>query len=120
MLHNRLPVALVESVEEPQLFTTVTTGAAGVVLGAATPLPATLLQPLTVDVTVYVPAAVTVILAVVAPLLHNRLPAALVESIDVPLQLFITVTTGVAGVVFGAAMPLPELLVQPFTEVVTV
>ena len=57
--------------------------------------------------------------AVVAPLLHNRLPAAFVERTELP-QLFTTVTTGVAGVVFGAAMPLPELLVQPFTEVVTV
>jgi hypothetical protein len=59
-------------------------------------------------------------LDVVAPLLHNRLPAALVESVDVPLQLSCTVTTGVDGVVFGLAVPLPALLVQPFTVVVTV
>ena len=120
MLHNRLPAALVDKVDVPQLFTTVRTGADGVVLGAATPLPAALLQPFTVDVTVNVPAVVTVILAVVAPLLHNRLPAALVESIEVPLQLFTTATPGVEGVVFGAAMPLPALLLQPFTVEVTV
>ena len=56
----------------------------------------------------------------VAPVLHNRLPAALVDSVDVPLQLSTTVTTGVAAAVFGLAVPLPGLLVQPFTVVVTV
>ena len=59
-------------------------------------------------------------LDVVAPLLHNRLPAALVESVDVPLQLSCTVTTGADGVFFGLAVPLPALLAQPFTVVVTV
>ena len=50
VLHIKLvPVAL--NTELPQLFTTVTTGA-GVVTGAATPLPAALVQPFTVCVTV--------------------------------------------------------------------
>ena len=57
---------------------------------------------------------------VVSPLLHNRLPAALVDSVDVPLQLSCTDTTGVLGVDLGLAVPLPALLVQPFTVVVTV
>jgi hypothetical protein len=59
-------------------------------------------------------------LLVASPLLHNRLPAALVDKVDVPLQLSCTVTTGVAGVDFGLAVPLPALLVQPFTVAVTV
>ena len=56
---------------------------------------------------------------VVALLLHNRVPVAVVESVDVPLQLFTTVTTGVAGITFGAAILLPAALVQAFTVVVT-
>ena len=53
-------------------------------------------------------------------MLHNNDPDAVVDSVDVPLQLFTTVTTGASGVVFGAAMPEPAALVQPFTVVVTV
>ena len=53
-------------------------------------------------------------------MLHNKVPAAVVESVDVPLQLFTTVTTGIAGIALGAAIPLPGKLVHPFTEVVTV
>ena len=59
-------------------------------------------------------------LDVVAPLLHNRLPAPLVDNVDVPLQLSCTAITGVDGVFFGLAVPLPALLAQPFTVVVTV
>ncbi len=65
------------------------------------------------------PAVVTVIEAVVAPLLHNRLPAAAVESTAFP-QLFTTVTVGADGVDFGAANPLPGALVHPLTLEVTV
>jgi putative N-acetylmannosamine-6-phosphate epimerase len=43
-----------------------------------------------------------------------------VDNIDVPSQLFTTFTEGVAGVVFGAATPEPEVLTQPFTVCVTV
>ena len=56
----------------------------------------------------------------VSPVLHKRSPVAFVDSVDVPLQLSCTVTTGVAGVDLGLAVPLPALLVQPFTVVVTV
>jgi hypothetical protein len=45
--HNKVPVAVVDNVEVPsQLFTTFTTGAVGVVLGAATPEPCKLVHPL--------------------------------------------------------------------------
>jgi hypothetical protein len=59
---------------------------------------------------------------VVAPLLHNTLPpeGIVVDKTDVPLQLFTTVTTGVAGTAFGADVPLPAVLVHPFTICVTV
>ena len=56
---------------------------------------------------------------VVAPLLHNNVPVAVVESVELP-QLLATVTTGATGIAFGADMPLPAALVHPFTVVVTV
>ena len=56
---------------------------------------------------------------VVSPVLHNKVPVAVVESVDVPLQLFTTDTTGVAGVDFGAAVPLLSGLIQPFSVLVT-
>ena len=52
VLHNRVPVAVVARVDVPQLFTTVTAGVAGVDLGAAVPLPAALIHPFTVVLTV--------------------------------------------------------------------
>jgi hypothetical protein len=58
-------------------------------------------------------------LGVDAPVLHCSVPAAVVDKTDDP-QLFATVTTGAAGVVLGAAVPLPDGLVQPLTVVVTV
>ena len=105
---------------KPKEQSTVDTGVAGVVLGAAVPLPGKLVQPFTVVVTVYVPAVLTVIVVVVSPVLQSKVPVAAVESVEVPSQLSTTVTTGVAGVVLGAAVPLPGKLVQPFTVVVTV
>ena len=56
---------------------------------------------------------------VVAPVLHNKLPVAVVDNFEEP-QLFTTVTTGAAGVAFGAAMPEPVLLAQPLTVCLTV
>ena len=56
----------------------------------------------------------------VPPLLHNKLPEADVDNVDVPLQLFTTFTEGAVGVVFGAAVPDPTALVQPSTVCVTV
>lgn len=51
-----------------------TVGAEGMVLGADVPLPAVLVQPFNVCVTVYVAAIATVIDEVLAPLLHNKDP----------------------------------------------
>ena len=56
---------------------------------------------------------------VIAPLLHNKVPVAVVDSADVP-QLFATVTIGAAGIALGADAPLPAALTHPFTVVVTV
>ena len=56
----------------------------------------------------------------VAPLFHNKEPVNDVAvKIELP-QLFTTVTTGADGIAFGAAIPLPERLVHPFTVWVTV
>jgi hypothetical protein len=120
VLHNSVPAAVVDKLDVPlQLFTTVTTGVAGAVLGAAIPLPDALVQPFTVWVTVYVPALVTVMLGVTAPVLHSSVPAVVVDSVEDP-QLSDTVIAGAAGVDLGAAVPLPEGLVQPFAVWVTV
>ena len=58
-------------------------------------------------------------LGVAAPVLHSSVPAAVVDKVDDP-QLSDTVTEGVAGAVLGAAVPLPDELVQPLTVWVTV
>jgi hypothetical protein len=52
--------------------------------------------------------------------LHNKLPDADVDNVEVPLQLFTTFTEGADGVVFGAAVSDPAALVQPSTVCVTV
>jgi hypothetical protein len=57
---------------------------------------------------------------VVAPVLHNNDPVAVVESVEVPLQLLTTVTAGADGIALGAAVPLPAVLGHPFTVAVTV
>ena len=121
VLHNNVPVALVDKVEVPlQLSVTLTDGAVGVVFGDAVPDPAALVQPLTVVVTVYVPALATVIVDNDEPLLQSNVPVAFVDKVDVPLQLSTTVTDGAVGVVFGDAVPDPAALVHPLTVVVTV
>jgi hypothetical protein len=90
-------------------------------LGAAIPVPAGLVQPLTVCVTVYVPPPVTVIEEVVAPLLHNNAPVNPVAVSNELPQLFVTFTIGAGTLEFiGAAVPLPEVLVHPLTVCVTV
>jgi hypothetical protein len=119
VLHNKLPDAVVDKVELPQLFTTVTAGAVGATFGAAVAEPGALTHPLTVLFTVKVPAVVTVIESVVAPLLHNIVPPAGIDKTELP-QLFTTVTTGVCGSAFGAAIPEPFRLVHPLTVLVTV
>ena len=55
---------------------------------------------------------------VVAPVLHNKEPVALVVSVDVP-QLSETVTTGADGIAFGKAAPEPAALTQPLIVCVT-
>ena len=52
MLHSNDPVAVVLSVELPQLFVTFTVGVDGIAIGDAVPLPAALVQPFTVVVIV--------------------------------------------------------------------
>ena len=56
---------------------------------------------------------------VVAPVLHNKLPVAVVDRTELP-QLFTTVTSGADGIDLGAAVPLPDTLMHPFTVVVAV
>ena len=57
--------------------------------------------------------------AVVAPVLHKIVPPAGTDKTELP-QLLTTVTTGVAGVATGAAVPEPAALVQPLRVLVTV
>ena len=76
------------------------------------PVPAGLVQPLTVVVTLYVPAVDTVIEDELAPVLHDKVPKAVVDNVDVPLQLLTALTVGADGVVGGFAVPLPGELVQ--------
>ena len=121
LLHNNEPVKLpAVKTELPQLFCTVTVGADGIILGADVPLPAGLIHAFTVCVTVYVAEFVTVIELAVEPLLHNNEPVKLVAvNTELP-QLFVTVTVGAGGITFGADVPLPVALTQPFTVWVTV
>ena len=57
---------------------------------------------------------------VVAPLLHNKEPVNDVAvNVELP-QLSTTDTTGADGSAFGAATPLRDGLVHPFTVCVTV
>ena len=72
-----------------------------------------------VYVTVKMPEAVTVILCVVAPLLHRFLVFALEVNVTLPpwqkgLAPFIVIT-GLAGIVLGNDVPLPAAPVHPFT-----
>ena len=56
----------------------------------------------------------------VAPLLHNNEPVNdPAVNTELP-QLLVTDTVGAAGVVFGAAVPEPAVLIQPLTDWVTV
>ena len=91
--------------------------AVGAVLGSAKPEPDALVHPLTVCVTVYVPAMLTMIEDVVSFVLHNKVPEAVVDKVDVPLQLFVTLTTGV-GTTSGCAIVAVQVVVQPLASVV--
>ena len=63
-------------------MTLVTTGADGIAKGAAIAEPEALVHPPKVLVTVYVPAVVIVIDEVVAPVLHNNDPVAVVDNTE--------------------------------------
>ena len=119
LLHKIFPFAVVDKVVDPQLLDTVITGVAGTAFGAATPEPDALTQPLTVCVTLYDPAVDTLIDDVAAAVLHNNVPAALVDNTEVP-QLSATFTNGADGITFGFATPEPAALTQPLTDCVTV
>jgi hypothetical protein len=118
LLHNNDPVKLpAVNNELPQLLTTDTVGAAGTTNGADAWLPAWLVHPFTVCVTVYVAEFVTVIDAIVALLLHNNDPVTLpAVNTELP-QLLTTVTVGADGITFGSDKPLPAALVHPFNAV---
>ena len=62
---------------------------------------------------------VTMMDEVVSPVLHNKVPAARVDSVELP-QSLVTVTSGAEGTAFGAATPDPGALMHPSTVVVTV
>jgi hypothetical protein len=117
VFHNKTPDAKVDKVTVlSQLSTTITVGVVGVVFGAAKPDPVTLVQPSTVVVTLYVPAVFTSIDGVLAPVLHNNVPVAVVVSVDVLSQLLTTVTIG--ATVFGFIVTITSNLAalsQPFT-----
>ena len=116
LLHNKEPVKPeAVNTELPQLLTAVIAGTDGIALGADTPLPAALVHPFTVWVTVYVAAIVTVKDRVVAPVLHNKDPVKPPAVNDEIAQLLTTVTAGADGIVLGAAIPLRGALVHPFT-----
>ena len=89
----------------------------GTLFGVATAELCPLAQPALLLLTVYVPAAVTVIEVVVAPVLHRIDPPGATESVELP-QLLTTVTMGC--VPSSEATPDPGALVHPFTVRVTV
>jgi hypothetical protein len=124
VLQSNVPVKFdAVSVDVPsQLSVTVTVGAAGALPGFATPLPAGDVHPAPRDcVTVYVPAVVTVIVAVVSPVLQSSVPVKFdAISDDVPSQLSVTVTVGADGGLPGFAIPLPAVDVHPAAVWVTV
>ena len=112
--HKKVPEPVAVNTEEPQLSVTETVGATGIEIGAAVPEPAALVQPETVCVTVYDPAEETVIEGVVAPVDQRTVPVAFEVNRELP-QLFVTVTTGVAGIGIGNATAEPAGLVHPPT-----
>ena len=116
VLHNNEPAEPVVRVDVLlQLLTTVITGVAGVDVGAATTLLWLLLHPFTVELTVYVAAAVTDIEDVVAlPGAHNNEPVDEVDTVSVPSQLLTTIITGIGGAVLGDATTVDTGLIHPF------
>jgi hypothetical protein len=103
----------------PQLFTVVIVGGAGIGLTAASPVPATLVHPLTVCVTEYVPLFKTVMEVLDDPVFHASEPLKLpAVSVELP-QLLITATVGEAGIGRGFDVFVIGALVHPSTVWVT-
>lgn len=117
VLHNNVPSTFVTvSIELLQVSLTATIGVEGITFGAAIALPGGLTQPVTVCVTVYVPAVLTVIEVVPAPVLHNNVPVCpLAVNKELP-QLLVGVMVGAIGIVFGVAFPV-AVLVHKFAAV---
>lgn len=112
LFHNNDPVKPdAVNTELPQLLTTATDGVAGLASGAAIPVPLALVHPFDVCVTVYVPAVVTVIEDVLAPLLHNNAPLKPDAVNKVLPQLLVTATEGAAGNGFTVSVAAFELTV---------
>jgi hypothetical protein len=84
----------------------------GIALGAATPMPAGLAQLFTVRVTVYVPAVVTVMELVVAPVFHNNEPVPVAVNTELP-QLLVTETVGAEGMEVTVNVAALEFTVPP-------
>ena len=121
VLHNNDPVnPLADITDLPHWSTTEMPGADGIDFGAATPLPASLVQAPTVCITVYVPAVVTEMDAVVSPVLHNSDPVK-PDAVNTELsQLLTTDTNGVGAAVSGDAIPWADGPAQPFKICATV
>lgn len=123
-VHVTVPVPVPFTTMDPLLFphddgfVNVPVVIVGATNGAAVPDPAILVHPPTVCVTVYNPGVVTVIEAVVSPVDHDKFVPEVVK-VEEP-QLFTTVTTGVAGIANGFAVPVPGADVHPPTVCVTV
>src|SRR6185295_19718912 len=115
VLHNNDPVnPLAEITDLPHWSATDIPGADGIDLGAATPLPAWLVQASSVCITVYVAPVVTEMDAVVSPVLHKSDPVN-PDAVNTELpQLLTTDTSGVGAAVSGDAIPWAEGLVHPF------
>ena len=79
-------------------------GANGNAFGAAMEEPYELAQPFTVVFTLYIPAELTVIDGVIAPVDHNKAPGTVVDNIELE-QLFTTFTKGVAGALLANSEP---------------
>jgi hypothetical protein len=112
VLHNKLPVAVVDKVEV-QLSTSDTVGADGGAVFGAKAEPGELGHKFTVVVTLYVPAVDILMAEDVCDVLQSKDPVAVVDNVDDPLQLFTIVIEGAAGVNLGADVTTPALLVQP-------
>ena len=92
------------NMELPQLLTTDTPGALGIIFGAATVPANALVQPSTVCVAVYVPAPAIAIEVVVCPVFHNTEPETPVAVKTELPQLLTTDISGGDGMDFGAAV----------------